>query len=51
MKLIVGGGIRTPEQASEAVKAGADAIVTGTVIEHSTIENAERLIMSIRKKY
>ncbi|MBS7629414.1 geranylgeranylglyceryl/heptaprenylglyceryl phosphate synthase [Candidatus Bathyarchaeota archaeon] len=51
VKLIVGGGIRTPEQASDAVKAGADAIVTGTVIENSTIENAERLIRSIRKKY
>ena len=33
--LIVGGGIRTPSAASEAVKAGADIIVTGTLVETS----------------
>ncbi len=31
--LIVGGGIRTPEQARERVEAGASFIVTGTVLE------------------
>jgi phosphoglycerol geranylgeranyltransferase len=31
--LIVGGGIRTSEQARNAVKAGADAVVTGTITE------------------
>ena len=31
--LIVGGGIKTPEMASEAVKAGADIIVIGTAFE------------------
>ena len=31
--LIVGGGIKTPEIASEAVKAGADIIVIGTAFE------------------
>jgi len=31
--LIVGGGIRSPESARKAVKAGADIIVTGTLIE------------------
>ncbi len=31
--LIVGGGIRTPEAAADAVKAGADIIVIGTVFE------------------
>lgn len=31
--LIVGGGMRTGEQVKEAVDAGADVIVTGTVIE------------------
>src|SRR5207249_10861070 len=31
--LIVGGGIRTPSQAERLAKAGASAIVTGTVIE------------------
>ena len=31
--LIVGGGIKTPEMAAEAVKAGADIIVIGTAFE------------------
>ncbi len=31
--LIVGGGIRTAEQAGRAVAAGADIVVTGTIIE------------------
>lgn len=31
--LIVGGGIRTPEAAERALSAGADIIVTGTLIE------------------
>lgn len=33
--LLVGGGIRTPEQAKGAAKAGADIIVTGTAVERS----------------
>jgi phosphoglycerol geranylgeranyltransferase len=32
-KLIVGGGIRTPETAAQIAKAGADIIVVGTMIE------------------
>ncbi|MFC2153864.1 geranylgeranylglyceryl/heptaprenylglyceryl phosphate synthase [Candidatus Altiarchaeota archaeon] len=31
--LIVGGGIRSPEEAKAAVTAGADVVVTGTIIE------------------
>ena len=31
--LVVGGGIRTPEQAGEAVLAGAEIVVTGTMLE------------------
>jgi phosphoglycerol geranylgeranyltransferase len=31
--LIVGGGIRTPEDAGALAKAGADIIVTGTIVE------------------
>lgn len=31
--LIIGGGVRTPEAAEAARKAGADAIVTGTFLE------------------
>ena len=33
--LIVGGGIRTPEEAKEKVTAGASFIVTGNVLENS----------------
>ena len=33
--MIVGGGIRSPEEASAAVKAGADIIVTGTLVDTS----------------
>jgi geranylgeranylglyceryl phosphate synthase family protein len=33
--LIVGGGIRTPEDAYEVCKAGADMIVIGTIAEQS----------------
>ena len=31
--LLVGGGIRTPEQMRTAAEAGADYIVTGTITE------------------
>ena len=31
--LIVGGGIRTPEAARAVARAGADIVVTGTVVE------------------
>ena len=34
--VIVGGGIRNAETASEKVKAGASIIVTGTVIEENS---------------
>ncbi len=33
--LVVGGGIRTPEAAAERVEAGADIIVTGTLVERA----------------
>ena len=33
--LIVGGGIRTPETAAEKVRAGADFIVTGNILEET----------------
>lgn len=50
VKLIVGGGIRTPEQALDAAKAGADAIVTGTLIEQASIDNTGNLISSLRRR-
>ena len=39
--LIVGGGIRTPEAAAERVRAGADIIVTGTLVEHAKDRKAK----------
>ncbi len=50
VKLIVGGGIRTPEQVQEIAGAGADLIVTGTVIEQSSIEDTGKLIASLRRR-
>jgi len=47
--LIVGGGIRTGEQAEEIVSAGADIIVTGTVVEeHEAKHIIGELVKSIR---
>ena len=40
LPLIVGGGIKTPEIAVEKVKAGADFIVTGTVVECGCTDNS-----------
>ncbi len=39
MPVIVGGGIKTPQQATAACKAGADVVVVGNAIE----EDAERI--------
>lgn len=36
LPVIVGGGIRTPEDAENKVKAGASFIVTGTIIEENS---------------
>ena len=46
---IVGGGIKTPETALEVVKAGADIVVTGTLVETSEKlkEDMSKLIKSI----
>jgi len=47
--LIVGGGIRTGEQAREIVSAGADVIVTGTVVEeHKAKRVIRELVGSIK---
>lgn len=43
--ILVGGGIRTPEQASRVVRAGADIVVTGTLIERA--ENIEEALSPI----
>jgi len=31
--VVVGGGIRTPEAAAAIARAGADVVVTGTIVE------------------
>jgi putative glycerol-1-phosphate prenyltransferase len=36
LPVIVGGGIRTPEEAGNKVKAGASFVVTGTIIEENS---------------
>ncbi|HKM13649.1 MAG TPA: geranylgeranylglyceryl/heptaprenylglyceryl phosphate synthase [Candidatus Methanomethylophilaceae archaeon] len=49
--LIVGGGIRSPESATAAKKAGADAIVTGTFIEEcSDISRLKAVVEASRGK-
>lgn len=49
--LIVGGGIKTAKQAKELVGAGADIIVTGTVIESSsTKRRLKEIVGKIRNK-
>ncbi len=45
--LIVGGGIRTRNQAEGAVRAGADIVVTGTVVENNRREEVKSKLMEI----
>ncbi|PSG96908.1 phosphoglycerol geranylgeranyltransferase [Thermoplasmatales archaeon SW_10_69_26] len=47
--MIVGGGIRSPEAAAEAARAGADLIVTGTLAEDGDLEELEALIERLGK--
>ena len=50
IRLIVGGGIRKGEQAQKAVKAGAEIIVTGNVVETSDVRKAiSDIVDGIRK--
>ena len=42
--LIIGGGIRTPEIASEIAQAGADVIVTGTIVE---VEDSSNIVTTL----
>ncbi|MEM0005555.1 MAG: geranylgeranylglyceryl/heptaprenylglyceryl phosphate synthase [Ignisphaera sp.] len=46
--LIVGGGIRDSEVARDLTKAGADIIVTGTIIEEN-VDKALNIIRSIKR--
>ncbi|MBI3639985.1 MAG: geranylgeranylglyceryl/heptaprenylglyceryl phosphate synthase [Thaumarchaeota archaeon] len=51
--LIVGGGIKSPQTAAEIVKAGADAIVIGTMLEKGgslkTLSDIVKAIQTVRK--
>jgi phosphoglycerol geranylgeranyltransferase len=47
--VIIGGGIRTAEQASMVKKAGADIIVTGTIVENGGyMDRLECLIKAVK---
>jgi phosphoglycerol geranylgeranyltransferase len=48
--LIIGGGIRTREQALGAASAGADIIVTGNLVEHTGVrQKVSEIVEGIRK--
>ena len=47
MRIIVGGGIRTPAQAKTLVKAGASVIVTGTIAEKASVKRLRQIIRAI----
>ncbi|NPA86920.1 MAG: geranylgeranylglyceryl/heptaprenylglyceryl phosphate synthase [Candidatus Diapherotrites archaeon] len=46
-RVIVGGGIRSPEVAVEKIKHGADAIVTGTIVEE--VEDIKAVVSRFAK--
>ncbi len=49
LPLIVGGGIKTGEQAKEKVRAGADIIVTGNILEEfGTKGKVEELVKQVK---
>ncbi len=47
--LIVGGGIRTPEAAAEVRAAGADIIITGTLLEQCQDDSTLRAVVAAAK--
>ncbi len=49
LPLIIGGGIRTPESAEAARLAGADIIVTGTLLEQGTDNSKLNAVVSAAK--
>ncbi|MFC1925101.1 geranylgeranylglyceryl/heptaprenylglyceryl phosphate synthase [Chloroflexota bacterium] len=49
--VIVGGGIRTPEDARAAAEAGAKVVVTGTAHEQASAQKVLKIIQSIRKPF
>ncbi len=47
--IIVGGGIRTPDQARALAKAGASAIVTGTLLEQQGPGPVKSIVSAMRR--
>lgn len=47
--VIVGGGIRTPEQAEKLARAGASAIVTGTVLEQEGPTRVKQILAALKR--
>src|SRR3989442_7487797 len=47
--VIVGGGIRTPDQAPALAKAGASAIMTGTLLEQQGPDPAKSIVPATRR--
>lgn len=48
LPIIVGGGVRTPKIAGEKIKAGANIIVTGTIVEQ--VKDIEKTVSSLVKE-
>ena len=49
--LIVGGGIRKAEQARAVLEAGADIVVTGTVIEEEGVSQSFKDLVKAVKSF
>lgn len=51
--IIVGGGISNPERAADAVRSGADIVVTGTMVERSDdiSESISKMISSMEEAW
>ncbi|HSV42647.1 MAG TPA: phosphoglycerol geranylgeranyltransferase, partial [Methanomassiliicoccales archaeon] len=47
--LIIGGGIRSPEQAEMVRKAGASIIVTGTIAENTDLTTLGKIIKVVKQ--
>lgn len=47
--VIVGGGIRTPDQARALAKAGASVIVTGTLLERGGFDPVRGIVSAVRR--
>ena len=50
IKVIVGGGIRDSATARQCAKSGADAIVTGTVVEEDNVQpKIEEIVRAVKE--